>query len=50
MSLMTADDRGNKSQFMTFKDVEESFERFSGDDHKDVRKWLREIEHTNELN
>lgn len=45
---MMADGRGNNTNF-TFKDVEEYFERFSGDDHKDVRKWLREIEDTSEL-
>lgn len=38
----------SKSSF-TFKDVDESFETFSGDDNKDVRKWLNDFEDMSKL-
>lgn len=33
----------------SFKDVDESFETFSGDDNKDIKKWLDDFEDMSEL-
>lgn len=41
-------DRGNRSQnrskFVTFKDVEDSINSYSGDDGKDVKLWIKKFE------
>lgn len=39
---------GGKSPF-TFRNVEESLESFSGDDNKDVRRWINEFESLSEM-
>lgn len=39
----------NYQQQFSFRDVEESLERFSGDDARDVKRWIREFEETSEL-
>lgn len=40
--------QGGRSSF-TFKDIEESIEHFTGDDQKDIGKWLRDFEEMSEL-
>lgn len=44
--------RGRASQqrtLLTFKDVEVSLKKFNGDNHTNVRRWLRKLEETAEL-
>lgn len=41
--------RNDQQQQFSFRDVEESLERFSGDDARDVKKWIREFEETSEM-
>jgi len=41
--------KSQKRQLLTFRDVEESIEAFSGDDKVDVTRWLRDFEEMAEL-
>ncbi|XP_044578877.1 stress response protein NST1-like [Cotesia glomerata] len=42
--------RGSQQRvLLTFKDVEDTLKKFSGDDHTDVRRWLQKFEEMAEL-
>lgn len=46
--VVVNENHGFGQQF-SFRDVEESLERFTGDDMRDVNKWIREFEETSEM-
>lgn len=39
----------SRRAMLTFRDVEDSLEKFSGDDHLDIKQWLRNIEELAEI-